>query len=79
MISKKEALEIFKNAKFAEEKAIPIYTKHLSSALFWTGMGREKIQKIKEALDTLAKESKVHIELTEFLINFIKNEEKDAF
>lgn len=79
MISKKELLSILEDAKIAEEKAIPIYAKHISSAVFWTGIKQEDIDKIKGTLHTLADESKKHKKMVEHLIDLVKKEGKDAF
>jgi len=79
MMDKKELLTILEKAKIAEEKAIPIYTKHMGTAIFWTGIDKEKVAKIKESLALLSRESKGHMELNESLIAQIKSEERDAF
>lgn len=60
MISKEELIGILKKACEVEEKAIPIYTKHLESAVFWTGISRDDALKAREILRRLARESKSH-------------------
>ena len=47
----------------AEEEALPIYSKHLSSALFWSGLADEEQKKIRASLEILAKETKEHIKI----------------
>ena len=70
---------ILKNARYAEEKAIPIYTKHLRSAIFWTGMDEETVEKMRENLRILAEESEKHKKMVKYLIDVVEEEEKDAF
>ena len=79
MMSREELLAILEEARLAEEKAIPIYVKHLSAAVFWTGASKEKTEKIKETLRLLAEESEKHKKMVEHLIVELKKEGKDAF
>lgn len=65
-------IEILKKALMAEEKAIPIYNKHLSSSLFWTGIERGKSKRIKEILELLASDSMRHKAAVEALIERLK-------
>ena len=53
-------IELLKHALMAEEKAVPIYNKHLKSAVFWAGLPEEKSAKIKKVLEFLTKESTFH-------------------
>ena len=76
---REELLAALENARLAEEKAIPIYTKHLRSAVFWTGMKQEDVEKIRETLRILAEESEKHKKMVEYLIEQVKTKEKDAF
>ena len=78
-MDKKELLTVLEKAKIAEEKAIPIYTKHMGTAIFWAGIDKEKVGKIKEALTLLARESEGHRVINESLITQIKSEARDAF
>jgi len=79
MIEKEALLKILKEAIDAEEKGILIYTKHLESAIFWIGIGKEKIQKAKELLGRLAQESVGHKRIVAELIEEIKGKDRDAF
>ncbi len=63
-----KALEILKGARNAEEKIIPIYTKHLESAIFWTGIPEDRVLKAKVILKRLATESATHKIAVEALI-----------
>jgi hypothetical protein len=79
MIKKEELLNMLEDAKVAEEKAIPIYTRHLSSAVFWTGLEEERVKRMKILLNQLSKESQGHIKVVEYLIDLVKKENQDAF
>ena len=79
MIKKQELLKFLKEALDTEEKSILIYTKHLKSAIFWTGIEKDKIQKTKESLTRLAQDSLSHKEIVEKLIKEIKEKDKNAF
>lgn len=73
-MNKKEIIKHLKEALIAEEKSIPIYTKHLDSAVFWTGLDREKSEKIKSILSELARGSMIHKTIIENLINKLEGE-----
>jgi rubrerythrin len=73
-MNKKKLIEVLKNALIAEEKSIPIYTKHLDSAVFWTGLGQEKADKVKTILSKLARGSTIHKQIIENLIKRLEGE-----
>ena len=79
MIEKQKLLDILKKAQEVEEKAIPIYMKHLNSAIFWTGMSSDKQKKAKEFIEVLAGDSVGHKETVEKLIKKITEKNKNAF
>lgn len=43
-----------------EENSILIYTRHLESAIFWTGVSEDNAVRAKAILKTLADESESH-------------------
>ena len=57
---KEELLKILKDAQMIEERLIPIYMDHLSSAVFWTGLDEKKVFEIKVLLKKLADDSRRH-------------------
>lgn len=79
MINKDELLRILKDAYYAEEEGVLIYTKHLQNAIFWTGLDKEKVKRAKELLDDLAKGSLSHKPVVEKMIKYVKEANKDAF
>jgi rubrerythrin len=79
MIKKEELLKILKGALNSEEKGIVIYKKHLESALFWTGIPKEKGQRVKELLEQLAEDTIGHRKTVQELIKKVEGENKNAF
>ncbi len=79
MISREDLLKKLKEALVTEEQSIPIYTKHLDSAVFWTGWDEETTKKAKNTFRNLADESKRHKILIENLIERIKKDKRNAF
>ena len=63
-----ETLRILKEARNTEEGVIPIYMKHLESAIFWTGIPKDNVSKAKTILRHLADESAAHKVVVEKLI-----------
>ncbi len=63
-----EMLKILKEARNSEEGVIPVYMKHLESALFWTGIHPDNVSKAKTILRRLAAESTAHKIAVEKLI-----------
>jgi rubrerythrin len=79
MISKENLLKKLKEALVAEEQSIPIYTKHLDSAIFWTGWDKEIVANAKAVFTHLANESGRHKIIIAGLIERIEKDKKDAF
>ncbi|MCK9573251.1 MAG: hypothetical protein M0R20_02470 [Candidatus Omnitrophica bacterium] len=79
MIKKEDLLKELREALVAEEQSIPIYMKHLDSAVFWTGWDLETITKIKTLFSTLARESGRHKIIITGLIERIQEDKRNAF
>jgi hypothetical protein len=79
MIKKDELLRLLKDAYYAEEEGVLIYTKHLNSAIFWAGLDKDKVKRVREILESLAKGSIAHKPVVERMINYVKESNKDAF
>lgn len=79
MIHKEDLLKKLKEALVTEEQSIPIYAKHLDSAVFWAGWDEATTKKVKDAFRNLADESERHKILIENLIEKIKKDKRDAF
>ena len=67
-------IDILDKALLGEEKAVPIYNRHLSSSVFWTGIAKEKSERIKKILKQLADDSVRHKAMVEGLISKLKEE-----
>jgi len=79
MINKDELSRILKDAYYTEEESISIYTKHLSSSIFWAGLDEDKVKKANEMLGVLAKGSRAHKPVVEKMIKYVKENSKNAF
>jgi rubrerythrin len=73
-MNSKELLAVLEKARIGEEKIVGIYTRHLASAVFWTGMEKEDVKKVKEYFDILARDSVMHKKVVEELIRDLKEE-----
>lgn len=63
-----EIIRLLKDALLAEERAVPIYNKHLESAVFWTGISEDKANKARSALQVLSSESLRHRMIVEKIL-----------
>ena len=79
MIEKQELLKLLKEAYNAEEMSIPVYMRHLKTAVFWTGVPREEAEKTRKLLNDLAIGSNSHKKIVMDLINKVKESNRDAF
>jgi len=79
MIKKEELLKVLNEAVMTEERIVPIYDKHLRSAIFWTGIDEDKSQTVRNYLQTMIDDSKKHFEITKSLLERIKKEKRNAF
>jgi len=57
---KDEIIEKINQAILTEEEGIPIYSKHIESTLFWSGLNDEFKQKIQDTLNIIKRESRNH-------------------
>jgi len=79
MITKEDLLKELKEALAAEEQSIPVYIKHLDSAIFWTGWEEGVLTKAKTVFTYLAQESMRHKAMVANLIERINEDKRDAF
>jgi hypothetical protein len=63
IISHQHVLSKIKEAIVAEELAVPLYTSHIKQIFFWSGLSKEKQEKIISGLQILEKDSINHIKL----------------
>ena len=62
-LTPEQVLKEIEVAAVKEELAIPVYTSHIKSALFWSALSKKKQDKILEGLETLSRESEGHVTL----------------
>ena len=64
-MNKKGFIKKIDEAIITEEDAIPVYSRHLKTIIFWSGLGKEKEEKIKSYLDILINDTRKHIKIFE--------------
>lgn len=67
--NKEKLILLLKEALFSEEKAVPIYNRHLESSVFWAGLPEDISEKIRNALKLLSKESNTHKMIVEKILS----------
>ena len=73
--NREKLIELLKQGLDAEEKAVPIYNRHLESAVFWLGLSEDRAATLRHALEILAKESSEHMmTLDKILVKLCKGE-----
>lgn len=60
MEKKQNILHLLDECIKLEDKAIPLYTKHLENPEFFKGVSPEDAERVKKALKTLAHDSQSH-------------------
>ncbi|UCH12445.1 MAG: hypothetical protein JSW18_00410 [Candidatus Omnitrophota bacterium] len=79
MIKKEELLKLLSRCLDAEEKGIPIYSRHLGNTLFLSDFKKEEQKKVRDTLETLKTDSETHKTIFEDLIKRIKGSTKDVY
>lgn len=59
-------------AALGEEKALPIYTAHISATLFWSGLDKDVQKEIIGKLQILHDDSLHHVQILEKIKEIIK-------
>ena len=73
---KKEALiKSLEKSLLCEEKAIPLYSKHINNTLFLSKFSEKDKDRVRKVLELLAKDSDRHMHIFEGLIEKVKKEE----
>ncbi|MEK7118801.1 MAG: hypothetical protein AAB869_04275 [Patescibacteria group bacterium] len=62
-LSTAEILQELDAATVKEELALPVYASHIKSVLFWSGLSKEKKERICESLEILLQDSARHVQL----------------
>jgi hypothetical protein len=72
-MEREEVVSLLKKAQNEEEKVVPILIKHLDSAIFWTGIPQDRVEKAKGLLKGLADDSARHRDM---IVNLIREIEE---
>ncbi len=68
------ALRYIEEARITEELAIPVYSSHIKQTLFWSGIPKNKQDKIISGLKILESDSAKHAKILKILSdNYKKN------
>lgn len=78
-IPKEELIRMLTDAQLDEERAVPVFLRHLSTAIFWTGVTRQKSLKAKAFFEGLSNDSERHKKIVSDLLSKIKEDSRDAF
>jgi len=79
MATKKELIGFLEEVLKTEEKAIPLYTRHIGSTLFLSRFDETQRTRIQTILETLKEESQKHAEIFGRLVDKIKREPRDVY
>lgn len=77
-MKKTDLIRLLKEARDTEERAVPIYLEHLSSAIFWTGISKEGTEEARRILGILAAESEGHKKVVLDLLKKASEADKDV-
>lgn len=73
-LTPEKILNRINEARIKEELALPIYSSHIKQTLFWSGLSKDKKEKIIASLRTLEADSERHVKLLKIVArNFLKN------
>jgi|GEM_PF-454796 len=78
-VTKKELLKMVDEAIDLEDKSIPVYMKHLNTALFWSGLPEWERKQLNIYLNVLAKESGKHSVKLNALRDKVEKGGKDVY
>lgn len=78
-VKKAELLKMIDDALALEDKSIQIYSKHLGTAIFWSGLTEWGREQLRIALDILSKESARHAQTLAELKTRIESGGKDVY
>ena len=78
-ITKNELLKMIDDAIYLEDKSIPVYRKHLKTALFWSGLSEWDRHQLNVYLNALAGESTKHSIKLAGLKEKLAGEARDVF
>lgn len=78
-VTKKELLKMLDDAIALEDRSIPVYMRHLKTAMFWSGLPAAQREQVRIQLGILQKESQRHSALLGELRQKVEKEGRDVF
>jgi hypothetical protein len=76
---KKELLEALKESIRTEEGVVSLYLKHLDAFCTRFNLDKEYIAKLKEGINYMIKETKIHKKVCEDMYKKVSEDERDDF
>jgi len=78
-VAKKELLGMLNSAIELEEWAIPIYSRHLKTALFWSGLDAVEREGMRIQLSVLSQEAHRHTKVLSRMKKKIEEDKRHVF
>ncbi|MCX5784442.1 MAG: hypothetical protein NTX59_02005 [Elusimicrobia bacterium] len=78
-VEKAELIKMLEEAFFLEEQAMPIYSRHLKTALFWRGLNAATREQLRIQLGILEKESNRHAKVLGEMKKKIEEDKRNVF
>ncbi|MBS3761896.1 MAG: hypothetical protein KGZ25_01210 [Planctomycetes bacterium] len=79
MMAKEDLLKALDKAVRTEEKATPLYLRHVSASVPWFGFEDDEKEEIQNVLRSIAQDSSRHREMIEELREKVEQEDRDVF
>lgn len=78
-VEKNKLLKMLHEAAALEDRAMPIYSRHLKTALFWSGLPAAAREQLRIQLGILEKESHRHKKVLDVMRRKIEEDARDVF
>jgi len=78
-VEKKKLLKMLEEASQLEDRSIPIYSRHLKTALFWSGLDASTREQLRIQLGILEKESQRHTKVLKEMAKKIREDKRNVF
>jgi len=78
-MTKTDLLQRIEKMSIAEEQAMPVYSRHMTAILSWSGLSPERRKAVAATLDKLKTESEGHMRELADLSKYVAGSVKDVF
>jgi hypothetical protein len=78
-VEKNKLLAMIDDALMKEEKAMPLYSRHLKTALFWSGLSAAVREQLRIQLGILETESNRHAKVLTEMKKKIEEDKRNVF